>query len=64
LDSGQASQDALYTIMDKGMTLSEKSHDPEENLRWLAWEEKNRREQWSTDPLPYCLECGKSLKPA
>jgi len=25
------------------MTFAEKSHDSDENLRWLAWEEKNRR---------------------
>jgi uncharacterized membrane protein YvbJ len=25
------------------MTLSEKSHDSEQNSRWLAWERKNRR---------------------
>jgi hypothetical protein len=91
------------------MTLSEKLHDPEENSRWLAWEEKSKREdkiaekrikivfivvgiillililhalrhvsertnlveqaptvpcQWRTDPLRYCLECSKSLKPS
>ena len=92
------------------MTLSEKSHDPEENSRWLAWEEKSRRQdriaetrmhivfvvlgvillvlllhglpqvgkrtsnlvekaptvacQGRTDPMRYCLECGKSFKPA
>lgn len=26
------------------MTLSEKSHGSKENLRWLAWERKNRHE--------------------
>jgi hypothetical protein len=25
------------------MTLSENSRDSEQNLRWIAWEEKNRR---------------------
>jgi hypothetical protein len=93
-----------HTVRDKAMTLSEKSHDSEQGLRWLAWERKNRLKdriaekrmtlvfvlvgvillililyavrqvsdekgptvacQWRTDPLRYCLECGKSLKPA
>jgi lipopolysaccharide/colanic/teichoic acid biosynthesis glycosyltransferase len=98
-----------HTVRDKAMTLSKKSHDSEQNLRWLAWERKNSREdriaqkrmtlvfgivglillilllhglrqvsgrpdlvekgptvaqQWRTGPLRYCLECGKSLKPA
>jgi hypothetical protein len=26
------------------MTLSEQSHDSEQNSRWLAWEEKSRRQ--------------------
>jgi hypothetical protein len=26
------------------MTLSEKSHDPVENSRWVTWEEKSRRQ--------------------
>jgi hypothetical protein len=26
------------------MTLSEQSHDTEQNSRWLAWEEKSRRQ--------------------
>jgi len=30
--------------MDNAMTLSDKSHDSEQNLRWLEWERKNRRE--------------------
>jgi hypothetical protein len=25
------------------MTLSENSHDSEQNLRWIAWEKENRR---------------------
>jgi hypothetical protein len=30
--------------MDNAIGPSEKSRDSEQNLRWLAWEEKNRRE--------------------
>ena len=33
-----------HAVRDKAMTLSEKSHDSEQNSRWLAWERKNRRE--------------------
>ncbi len=31
------------TVMDNAMILSERSHDSRQNLRWLAWEKKNRR---------------------
>jgi len=33
-----------HAVRDKAMTLSEKSHDSEQNSRWLVWEEKNKRE--------------------
>ncbi len=31
-------------VMDKTMTISENSHDSEQNLRWLEWERKNKRQ--------------------
>ena len=31
------------TVMDNATILSERQHDSGQNLRWLAWERKNRR---------------------
>jgi len=34
----------IITVRDKTMTTSEYLYDSEQNLRWRAWEENNRRE--------------------
>jgi hypothetical protein len=37
-------QGCIMSVRDQMMTISENLYDSEQNLRWRAWENKNRRE--------------------